>query len=66
MIKAHKAPRGAVASLSIDSDGLYQLDVDDDIWQDVGLSDDFDEMMVVPDWLGNERICDGIKSLLEL
>jgi len=66
MIKAHKAPRGAVAPLSIDSDGLYQLDVDDDIWQDVGLSDDFDEMMVVPDWLGNERIRDGIKSLLEL
>ena len=35
IIKAHKAPRRAVAPLSIDLDGLYQLDVDDDIWQDI-------------------------------
>ena len=31
MIKGRKAPRGAVAPLAIDLDGLYQLDVDDDI-----------------------------------
>ena len=65
MIKGHKAPRGAVAPLSIDSDGLYQLDVDDDIWQDIGLSDEFDGSMVVPNWLGNEMVHTGIKSLLE-
>ena len=54
-----------MAPLSIDLDGLYQLDVDDDIWQDIGLSNEFDEMMVIPDWLGNEVVHDGIKSLLE-
>jgi len=66
MIKARKSPRGAVAPLSIDLDGLYQLDVDDDIWQDIGLSDEFDEEMMVPDWLGTEKVRVGIKSLLEL
>jgi len=66
LIQAKKAPKGAVAPLEIEVDGLYQLDVDDDIWQDIGLSDDYDESLSVPDWLGNERVRMGIKSLLEL
>jgi len=40
--------------------------VDDDIWQDIGLNDDYDGSSIVPDWLGNEKVRVGIKSLLEL
>jgi chaperonin cofactor prefoldin len=39
MIKKKQAPRGARAPHSIASDGLFKLDVDDDIWQDVGLDE---------------------------
>jgi len=55
-----------VAPLEIEIDGLYQLDEDDDIWQDIGLNDDYDGSLAVPDWLGNEKVQIGIKSLLEL
>jgi len=54
-----------VAPLSIDLDGLYQLDVDDDIWQDIGLSNEYDGQVTIPDWLKNEKVRIGIKSLLE-
>jgi len=43
MIKAKKAPLGAIVSLPIEMNGLFKLDVDDDIWQDVGLTDDNDD-----------------------
>ncbi|KAI6150895.1 hypothetical protein BKA82DRAFT_4013521 [Pisolithus tinctorius] len=36
-----KAPQGAIAPILIQRDGLFKLDVDDDIWQDIGLEDDF-------------------------
>ena len=66
LIRAKKAPKGAVVPLEIEMEGLYQLDVDDDIWQDIGLNDDYDGSSIVPDWLGNEKVRVGIKSLLEL
>ncbi|KAI5988027.1 hypothetical protein EDD15DRAFT_2464484 [Pisolithus albus] len=50
LIHKGKAPRGSIAPLLIPRDSLFKLDVDDDIWQDVGLGDD----------------SDGIRSLLEL
>ncbi|KAI5985254.1 hypothetical protein EDD15DRAFT_2390194 [Pisolithus albus] len=43
---------------------LFKLDVDDDIWQDVGLGDDSDGLL--PPWLADERVRSGIRSLLEL
>jgi hypothetical protein len=46
IIRAKKAPRGAVAPLAIEMNGLFKLDVDDDIWQDVGLTDENDDNMV--------------------
>jgi len=58
------APRGAVAPEPIDQDGLFQLDVDDGIWQDIGLGED--DMVNVPRWLGDENVRKGIRSLLEL
>ena len=66
MIKAKKAPLGAIAPLPIEMNGLFKLDVDDDIWQDVGLTDDNDdEDTEIPPWLGSECVRKGIKSLLE-
>ncbi|KAI6102924.1 hypothetical protein F5141DRAFT_1217495 [Pisolithus sp. B1] len=63
LIHKGKAPRGSIAPLLIPRDSLFKLDVDDDIWQDVGLGDDSDG--VLPPWLVDEKICSGIRSLLE-
>ncbi|KDR70808.1 hypothetical protein GALMADRAFT_75558 [Galerina marginata CBS 339.88] len=65
LIDSRKAPRGAVAPLQIQLDGLFKLDVDDDIWQDIGLTDDNDNPLEIPAWLGNEDVRIGIKALLE-
>lgn len=64
IIRKKQGPRGAVMPHEIEMEGLFKLDVDDDIWQDVGLTDDGDEM-AVPDWLGNEVVRRGIKAWLE-
>lgn len=37
-------------------DSLFNLDVDDNIWQDFGLTDDNDEGMETPLWLGEEWV----------
>ncbi|KDR65453.1 hypothetical protein GALMADRAFT_81864, partial [Galerina marginata CBS 339.88] len=65
LIDSKKAPRGAVAPLQIQLDGLFKLDVDDDIWQDIGLTDDNDNPQEIPAWLGNDDVRIGIKALLE-
>ena len=65
-IKLKKGPRGAIAPLPIEMDQLFKLDVDDDIWQDIGLTDNNDEDLDIPGWLGDECVRAGIKSLLEL
>ena len=59
-----KAPQGSVAPLPISKDGLFKLDVDDDIWQDIGLDDDSNGLP--PAWLADEKVRLGIRSLLEL
>ena len=67
MIKKKQAPRGARAPHPIASDDLFKLDVDDDIWQDVGLDDsDISSTGEIPLWLGDENVRKGIKSMLEL
>ncbi|KAF9234576.1 hypothetical protein BU15DRAFT_89933 [Melanogaster broomeanus] len=63
LIRQRKAVRGAVAPHPISRDGLYELDVDDDIWQDVGLVDD--DSVDPPPWLADEDVREGIKYLLE-
>jgi len=65
MMEKHTAPKGAIAPLPIHLDGLFKLDVDVDIWQDIGLTDDTDDMINTPEWLGNDEVCTGIKALLE-
>jgi len=65
-IKLKKGPLGAIAPLPIEMDRLFKLDVDDNIWQDIGLTDNNDEDLDIPAWLGDECVRAGIKSLLEL
>lgn len=67
MITKKESPRGACAPHRIATDGLFKLDVDDDIWQDVGLDDmDLSFGSEVPRWLGDEDVHKGIKAMLEL
>ncbi|PPR02224.1 hypothetical protein CVT26_011724, partial [Gymnopilus dilepis] len=65
LIKAKRSPKGALAPSKIDTDKLFNLDVDDPIWQDTGLTDQTDDLDSVPAWLGNEAVIGGIKALLE-
>ncbi|GBE78980.1 hypothetical protein SCP_0201770 [Sparassis crispa] len=65
LIRQRKAPRFAIVPPPIQSNGLFKLDVDDDIWQDVGLDDDVDTD-AVPRWLGDETVREGIKMRLLL
>lgn len=66
IIKRNEAPKGAVIPLQIERQGIFKLDVDDDIWQDVGLEEEDEYQGNVPDWLGNESVREGIKCLLQL
>ena len=42
LVKQGRAPPSAMVPDPIKNDGLFKLDVDDSIWQDVGLGDDED------------------------
>ncbi|KAJ7845029.1 hypothetical protein B0H14DRAFT_2358311, partial [Mycena olivaceomarginata] len=65
LIKQKKAPPHSMALLPIPADHLWQLDMDDDIWQDVGLDDD--EISAEPPlWLCDEKVRSGIRAMLEL
>jgi len=64
LIRAKKAPRRAVAPFPIPEKGLYQLDVDDAIWQDVGL-DDIGPSDSPPLWLTDEKVRSGIRAMLQ-
>jgi hypothetical protein len=66
MIEHKDAPRGAVAPHMIEKDGLFMLDVDDEIWQDIGLDDVGDAETSIPLWLRDDNVRQGIKNLLEL
>ncbi|KAJ7434666.1 hypothetical protein FB451DRAFT_1344870 [Mycena latifolia] len=68
LIKDRKAPRGAIAPLPIPAKGIWQLDVDDEIWQDVGLDNDDDDGdgAALPPWLADKKVRAGIKAMLEL
>ncbi len=65
MIVAKKCPPGAIAPIPIDTEVLFQLDIDDDTWQDLGLTDENDNRIDLPPWLVNEHVRIGIKALLD-
>jgi hypothetical protein len=68
VIKNGDAPKGAMPPLPIASKQLWQLDVDDGIWQDVGLDEDDAEAAAgePPLWLSDEKVRSGIRAMLEL
>ncbi|KAF9456434.1 hypothetical protein BDZ94DRAFT_1302530 [Collybia nuda] len=58
------APKHSIIPPKIEKEGLFKLDVDDDIWQDIGLNEDsFDG--IIPAWLGDESTRKGIRAMLE-
>ncbi|KAJ7700448.1 hypothetical protein B0H17DRAFT_1128860 [Mycena rosella] len=63
LIKVKKAPARAVAPVPVAAKGIYQLDVDDVIWQDLGL--DGDEEGAPPLWLRDDKVRLGIRALLQ-
>jgi hypothetical protein len=61
LVDSGDAPHGAKVPDQIQRDGLFQLDVDNDIWQDIPLDDEG-----MPMWLGDEQVREGIKWMLQL
>ncbi|KAJ7612604.1 hypothetical protein FB45DRAFT_981861 [Roridomyces roridus] len=61
LISKKKAPPHSVAPLPVPSKGIYQLDVDDVIWQDLGLDE---EESRPPLWLSDEKVRTGIRAML--
>ncbi|THU96399.1 hypothetical protein K435DRAFT_819451 [Dendrothele bispora CBS 962.96] len=64
LIRQKRAPNFAVAPKKIERDSLFDLDVDEDIWQDVGL--DEEDTGPPPLWLCDENVRKGIRAMLEL
>ncbi|THU87648.1 hypothetical protein K435DRAFT_681343, partial [Dendrothele bispora CBS 962.96] len=65
LVAKRKAPKNALVPRKIDKASLFDLDVDEEIWQDFGLGDDKDEE-VPPPWMADERVREGIRAMLEL
>ncbi|KAG1813496.1 uncharacterized protein BJ212DRAFT_1447764 [Suillus subaureus] len=57
------APPFAIPPHSIPCDGIFQLDIDDNIWQDIGLDD---ATVNPPAWLSDEAIRNSIQLQLEV
>ncbi|KAG6836231.1 hypothetical protein H0H93_010036 [Arthromyces matolae] len=55
----------AIIPARIERSGLFKLDVDDEVWQDIRLGDD-DGSQPIPNWLGDENTRKGIRAMLDL
>ncbi|KAG6904344.1 hypothetical protein DXG01_010823, partial [Tephrocybe rancida] len=58
-----KAPHGAICPKQLELKGIFDLDVDDMIWEDIRLEEGMPAAL--PPWLADEDMCAGIKALLE-
>lgn len=65
LIQQKKAPRNSVAPLQIEMEGLFDLDVDDDIWLDIGLGYEEEGETIPPLWLSNDMVRAGIRAVLD-
>ncbi|KAG1856153.1 hypothetical protein F4604DRAFT_1932010 [Suillus subluteus] len=63
LIRQQRAPPSAIPPHHIAHDSIFLLNVDDEIWQDIGLHDDG---MHPPAWLSDEATRSGIRLQLEL
>ncbi|KAJ7589950.1 hypothetical protein C8J56DRAFT_783748 [Mycena floridula] len=66
MISSGAAPTDSISPKPIDKAGLFQLDVDNEIWHDIGLIDDFEGVASIPRWLADDDVRHGIRLMLEL
>ncbi|KAK7435306.1 hypothetical protein VKT23_019751 [Stygiomarasmius scandens] len=64
LIQRGKAPAHAVPPIKIEKSTLFALDTDEDIWQDVGLTENGDQLP--PPWMVDENVRKGIRAMLEL
>ncbi|KAK7456327.1 hypothetical protein VKT23_010574 [Stygiomarasmius scandens] len=64
LIDRGKATTHAVYPIKIDKSTLFDLDTNEDIWQNVGLTDNGDEPP--PPWMVEENVRKGIRAMLEL
>ncbi|KAJ3963600.1 hypothetical protein EV361DRAFT_813214, partial [Lentinula raphanica] len=63
LVDLRRAPKNALVPQQIPMKELFNLDVDDVIWQDVGLDDTADHENP-PAWLTDEDVHSGIKGIL--
>ncbi|KAJ8488660.1 hypothetical protein ONZ45_g13876 [Pleurotus djamor] len=63
LVEQRRAPRNARIPSKVPMSGLFTLDINDEIWDDVGLTED-DEDVVPPAWLADDATRDGIRALL--
>ncbi|KAJ7084729.1 hypothetical protein C8R44DRAFT_545575, partial [Mycena epipterygia] len=67
LVRDKNSPRGALAPRQIPDGQLWKLDVDDEIWEDVGLDDNETEQQTAPPpWLCDDDVRAGIKALLQI
>ncbi|KIK49846.1 hypothetical protein GYMLUDRAFT_103822, partial [Collybiopsis luxurians FD-317 M1] len=65
LIVQQKVPHNAIVPKSIDKDNLFSLDMDNDIWLDIGPGYDDINDEAPPCWLSDDNVCQGICALLE-
>lgn len=74
LVKKHNALQHKLAKLPkphpnsivpppIDLDTVSKLDVDSDIWMDIGLDDPDEFGGTIPDWLGDDHTRSGIRAM---
>ncbi|KAJ3720690.1 hypothetical protein C8R42DRAFT_696843 [Lentinula raphanica] len=63
LIEDGTAPPNALAPRTIPTKELFSLDVDDSIWDDLGLADS-DDIPDLPPWLADEQVRTGIRGVL--
>ncbi|KIK82036.1 hypothetical protein PAXRUDRAFT_154694 [Paxillus rubicundulus Ve08.2h10] len=61
-ISSGSGPQQAMIPTEISYVGLFSLDVDDEIWRDVGLEDG-EDIGSTPAWLGNDEVFQGINNV---
>lgn len=63
LIRQRRSPPNAIPPNPISPTGIFDLDIDADIWEDIGLNDVVPEP---PDWLADEDTRAAIRLLLEI
>ncbi|KAG6904872.1 hypothetical protein DXG01_006552 [Tephrocybe rancida] len=63
LLKKGKAPLGVTCPKKLEIKGIFALDVDDSIWEDLGL--DEGSPAAPPPWLSGKGVHMGIRALLE-